>query len=68
MVRVGHPGIVHPGILGSVVTFPSSPGGRPRGVRCVLSARRPRPSYWTYSGLGAVRRECVHGAARQTGM
>src|SRR5882757_7345192 len=26
--------------LGPVVTFPSSPGGRPRGVRCVLSVCR----------------------------
>ncbi len=24
--------------------------------------------YWTYLGLRPVRRECVHGVARQTGI
>jgi hypothetical protein len=36
---VGRVGVGREG-LGPVVTFPSSPEGRPRGVRCVLSACR----------------------------
>ncbi|EGJ75184.1 putative glycosyltransferase [Streptomyces sp. Tu6071] len=42
-------------------------GGRAASGACSRRAA-PRPSYWTYLGLGAVRRECVHGVARQTGM
>ncbi|MVO88492.1 hypothetical protein GPA10_27950 [Streptomyces sp. p1417] len=43
--------------MGPVVKLPSSPGGRPRGVRCVLSACRAQTLVLDVLGSGPVRRE-----------
>jgi len=55
--------------LGPAVTFPSFARRAGRAASGACSRRAgPRPSYWMYLGLGPVRRECVHGVARQAGM
>ncbi|GGV93991.1 hypothetical protein GCM10010230_06220 [Streptomyces narbonensis] len=67
--RAGRRTRVHPGPgvrLGSVVTFPSLPEGRPRGVWCVLSAGW-KPAYRAYVGFRPVWGECVAGVAGRTG-
>ncbi|MFD0286770.1 alcohol dehydrogenase catalytic domain-containing protein [Streptomyces lutosisoli] len=56
-------------LLGPVVKFPSSArrAGRAASGACSRRAGR-KPSYWTYLGFRPVRRECVPGVARQTGI
>ncbi len=55
--------------LGPVSQFPSSARRAGRAASGACSRRAgPWPSYWMYVGQGPVRRECVHGVARQTGI
>ncbi|MCT9108126.1 hypothetical protein N4G69_21225 [Streptomyces mirabilis] len=55
--------------LGPVVKLPSSArrAGLAASGACSRRAGR-KSSYWMYLGFRPVRRECVHGVARQTGV